>query len=105
MATRPIKPPENKVETILVQLYEDQPLFVERLPYTEEFDRLFRDFVNLIMFLTDKIFAQHDVWELLLAMRKQGKLPNKVKETVEPDSEEFPGFGLFNKEKKHGGNS
>lgn len=56
--------------SILIDLYDKQPIFIERLPYTEMFNALVSEFNTR----TGSIWQLHAVYNLLLVLRKQGKL-------------------------------
>lgn len=58
---------------ILTDLYNQQWIFIERLPYTETFDALVSRFNEL----TDQLWGEHVVYNLLLVLRKNGRLDHK----------------------------
>lgn len=54
----------------LKDLYDKQPIFVERLPYTEMFDAI----VQELNIWTSSTWEPHVVYNLLTVLRKNGRL-------------------------------
>lgn len=55
---------------ILTDLYDSQSIFIERLPYTEMFDAIVGEFI----LRTGSLWSAHEVYNLLLVLRKRGRL-------------------------------
>ena len=66
-------------EALLVRLYCEQPLFVDHLPYTPEFD-------VMIMAYNDKHqndpTTHQELWRRIVSLRKAKKLVRKAKKVV-----------------------
>lgn len=60
---------------ILIQLYTEQPLPVDKLPYTKMFDEL----VKLLNFKTGGGYHPHTVFGMLMTLRKMERLTLKGK--------------------------
>lgn len=59
----------------MVRLYTDQPLPVDKLPYTKVFDAL----VELLNHRTEGSYHPNTVFGMLVALRKAERLPLKGK--------------------------
>ena len=66
----------GQVENLLVKLYQEQDLTVDHLPYTDQFNALF----ELVHDRAESILDEHQVWEMLIYLRKSGRLENKAKQ-------------------------
>lgn len=64
----------------LIQLYEEQKVTLDRLPYSWQFEYMF---INWRESLKD---TREEMWRQLLNLRKTGQLP-KLKEKREPKCE------------------
>lgn len=68
----------EQTKNLLVELYKQQSLTVDHLPYTDEFECIY----NLISLRSrDNLrhLNRHAVWELLIFLRKAGRLELKDK--------------------------
>lgn len=65
-----LKPPEK---SILCDLYRRTKRTVDDLPYTEEFESLYTQFVAR----TGLTMTRHDVWRCLSSLRKASQLVRK----------------------------
>jgi hypothetical protein len=63
---------------ILIRLYSECGMTVDRLPYTPQFDNMYRSVVAL----TRTPFTEQEVWNELIGLRKKGCLPTRQKEEV-----------------------
>lgn len=61
--------------SFLIRLYNEQPLSLDKLPYTAEFHSLVVSFRNL--FGND--YTSKDIWRTLVKLRKSKKLLRKTK--------------------------
>lgn len=57
----------------LIALYAACPTTVDDLPYTDEFERLYAEFIHR----TGRVLSLHDFWKALASARKTGKLVRK----------------------------
>lgn len=64
-----------QAEELLVKLYREQERTVDHLPYTDEFEAMFRQLCNRAA----AALSEHQVWEMLIYLRKAGRLDNKEK--------------------------
>lgn len=62
----------------LIRLYNEQPLTLDKLPYTVEFHRLVVSFKNLF----GDEYNSKDVWRTLVSLRKSKKLLRKTRSLV-----------------------
>lgn len=60
--------------SMLVRLYDEQPLAVDRLPYTNEFNKLVADF----RFNTGVWTTHRSLYTTLMTLSKTGGLPTKT---------------------------
>lgn len=65
----------SQVETLLAKLYREQDLTVDHLPYTDQFNAMF----ELVHDQAEAPLDEHQVWEMLIYLRKAGRLDNKDK--------------------------
>ena len=65
----------SQVENLLAKLYRDQDLTVDHLPYTDQFNAVF----ELVHDRVETPLSEHQVWEMLIYLRKAGRLDNKDK--------------------------
>ncbi len=86
---------------LLCSLYEQQPLSVDKLPYTKEFEGIYSKLLSENGSATTRLW----LWTLLMQLRKDGTLPRKSKRKVsnkkipkrlQPDIVDQGGFGLGN---------
>lgn len=60
-------------QAVLAELYRSSERTLDNLPYTEEFDRLYDEFVRM----TGSKLTKHEVWKGLASQRKGKKLARK----------------------------
>lgn len=65
-------------DDFLCELYTKQETTVDYLPYTNDFEGIYLEFVNG----TRREWTRHGVWQSLMRLRKQMKLPRKSKREV-----------------------
>jgi len=63
----------EKDTTLLIRLYTDQPLSVDKLPYTAEFAKIVRKLNSQSVDGVDV----HSVYQKLVQLRKSKRLPTK----------------------------
>lgn len=63
----------NAHKKILAELYEQTPLTVDDLPYTDEFETLYTVFIAR----SGLTMSRHDVWKALAGCRKASRLSRK----------------------------
>ena len=64
-----------QVKNLLVKLYGEQSLTVDHLPYTDEFEHMHK----VVLERSETPLNYHAVWELLIFLRKAGRLELKDK--------------------------
>jgi hypothetical protein len=63
----------NAHKQVLAELYQQTRLTVDQLPYTDEFERLYTEFVAR----TGRALTRNDVWRALANVRKRSGLVRK----------------------------
>ena len=63
----------NAHKRMLAQLYDQTPLTVDDLPYTDDFETLYTAFIAR----SGLTMTRHDVWKALAGVRKASRLPRK----------------------------
>ena len=63
----------NAHKKILAELYDQTPLTVDDLPYSEEFETLYTAFIAR----SGVTLTRHDVWRALAGCRKASRLSRK----------------------------
>jgi hypothetical protein len=63
----PIKGPSTQIQWIIVRLYDAQPVVVDDLPYTPEFDWILAQ----LNARTGRRFSEKDLWLFFLYLRKK----------------------------------
>lgn len=63
----------NAHKQVLAELYQQTQLTVDQLPYTDEFDRLYTEFVAR----TGRALTRNEVWRALASVRKRSGLVRK----------------------------
>lgn len=58
---------------VLIRLYSECGVSVDRLPYTPQFDGIYRS----VIAQTRTPFTEGEVWNELIGLRKKGCLPTK----------------------------
>jgi hypothetical protein len=71
---------------LLVDLYNKSPLAVDDLPYTDEMERIHREFVRE----TGSTLTVRDVFKALKNLGRQGRLGGKVRAQTAPDGGNAP---------------
>lgn len=66
-------------EALLVRLYCEQPLFVDHLPYTPEFDVMVTDYNGKHQ---NDPTTHRELWRRIVSLRKAKKLVRKAKKVV-----------------------
>ncbi len=64
---------KSKPDEIIVTLYEQSPRTVDDLPYTDDFEALYRDYLGESGLSIDR----HEFWHRLTLERKNGNLTRK----------------------------
>lgn len=64
----------NKKISYLSRLYNEQPLGIDKLPYTKEFDSIVKNYKN-----TFKEGTAQELWNTLVNLRKSKKLLRKTR--------------------------
>lgn len=65
---------DDRQVSFLMRLYNEQPLDSDKLPYTETFDKLVKNFQSEF----GKKFGHHLLWHTIKNLRKQKKLMRKT---------------------------
>ena len=63
----------NAHKKILAELYDQTPLTVDELPYTDDFETLYTVFIAR----SGRAMSRHDVWKALASCRKASRLSRK----------------------------
>lgn len=63
----------NAHKEVLAELYKQTRLTVDRLPYTDEFEKLYTEFVAQ----TGRALTRNEVWRALASVRKRSGLVRK----------------------------
>jgi len=63
----------NAHKEVLAELYKQTRLTVDRLPYTDEFEKLYTEFVAR----TGRALTRNEVWRALASVRKRSGLVRK----------------------------
>ncbi|MBU0637633.1 MAG: hypothetical protein KKB50_02115 [Planctomycetes bacterium] len=63
----------NAHKEVLAELYKQTRLTVDRLPYTDEFEKLYTAFVER----TGRALTRNEVWRALASVRKRSGLVRK----------------------------
>ena len=66
----------EKLKELVCKLYAEQPLSVDKLPYSDEFDHLHIQCMTQLEGCQIAI-TERSVWLTLMACRKDGSLPRK----------------------------
>lgn len=65
---------DDRQVSFLMRLYNEQPLDSDKLPYTQIFDSLVKNFQSEF----GKKFGHHTLWHTIKNLRKQKKLMRKT---------------------------
>ena len=63
----------NAHKKILAELYDETPLTVDDLPYTDDFETLYAAFIAR----SGRAMTRHEVWKALAGCRKASRLSRK----------------------------
>lgn len=63
----------DQAQALIAEIYDQSGLTVDALPYTEEFEMMFEDFLRRSGFT----MTRHDFWRALAAQRKSSRLTRK----------------------------